>query len=166
MYSGKHGEPTNHENIFCSNYRCWLESVIIKLYENNKIYYYCYWWGIDVKFCRRCVCVSVCVCVWVVGGWGGYQNWTSASKVGRGSKFWSFYDNLIIECSPYATLCLSFFFIVDFEYGFVYCDGFTFTISYWWPYLQLKTDFTPWSIFLEINSEHCWLLGCRGVFRT
>ena len=62
------------------------------------------------------MCECVCVCVGV--GWGGgYQNQTSASKVGRGSKFWSFYDNLIIECSPYATLCLSFFLLWTLNMG-------------------------------------------------
>ena len=31
----------------------------------------------------------------------GYQNWTSANRSGGGSKFWTFCDNMIIDCPTY-----------------------------------------------------------------
>ena len=34
---------------------------------------------------------------------GGYQNPTSANKAEKESRFWSFYDNKIIECHPATT---------------------------------------------------------------
>ena len=36
----------------------------------------------------------------VCGKGGGYQNQISPNKRGGGSKFWSFCDNVIIECPP------------------------------------------------------------------
>ena len=78
LHSGKNGEPSNQENIFCGIYRCWLQPMVMKLHKNYTIYYVCKeCGGVYVKF-------------WTFVGGGVYQNRTIANKRGEGIDFGHF----------------------------------------------------------------------------